>query len=790
MAEGRAGWSAGLILVGLGAAVFTGAGVAVADTEGSDSAGSSNGSAANDSSRPANESSSRSVSDADETDASTDPATVPSFSNRSNVDSPDTDVSGTGSSFVTSGTEDDAADESAVAEDAAEDIADGVADDVASVEDTDASGDTAGTEETTGSSSEQGDSAAAAAVEPVAPRTSSGNAEFRERTDAFETTSPAAAVAFTDEADATSGMDAELVTPSLEGSPAAAPAAVLAEAETTATPAPASVPSLVADADFATIQTSAGIDSPSPLLGPVATAVLNLLSVFGWAARPDAVEAFPALAPWATTTSAPLVPVAATPSPAAAVAATPLLGAAIAADPSTVTGVKTGHAKLDIPVGPHGYTTLADWYLPTQADGSVSATGVIWLQHGFLNVNFFVSALAATLAQQTNSIVVAPYVDSFPWRCSGCWLNGEPMQEAVASMFLADRAALNTSATAAGFQGVLPEDFVLSGQSAGGGFATSVAGYYATDLGSDDSLRGVVMFDGFSFGGVVPAALEKLDDPFIPVYQVAAPPQLWNLFGSTTKELVAARPGEFVGATLAGGSHADAILGGNPLVDFFAQLVTKFSPPGNTTATHTLATGWINDMYQGLGPIDGNGIYGFPSQYIVMGDTAAIVLAPAPIVELDRYLGTWYEVGSVKQFFSLGLVNTTAVYSPNPDGSIKVENSGNYFFDNGPESTIVGSALPVDADKNKLNVSFLFPANANPPGNYWIVDLSPGYSELDPDGWAIVSDPSGFTGFLLSRSPIVSDELYQELLDRASVQGIWGWITRTRQFVSAPAVAA
>jgi len=73
----------------------------------------------------------------------------------------------------------------------------------------------------------------------------------------------------------------------------------------------------------------------------------------------------------------------------------------------------------------------------------------------------------------------------------------------------------------------------------------------------------------------------------------------------------------------------------------------------------------------------------------------------------------------------------------------------------------------------------LFPATANPPGNYWIVDLSPDYD--GPNGWAIVSDPTGFTGFLLSRTPIVSDQLYQELLDRASVKGVRGWITRTRQ---------
>ena len=31
-----------------------------------------------------------------------------------------------------------------------------------------------------------------------------------------------------------------------------------------------------------------------------------------------------------------------------------------------------------------------------------------------------------------------------------------------------------------------------------------------------------------------------------------------------------------------------------------------------------------------------------------------------------KYAGTWYEQGSVKQFFSFGLVNTTATYTPQP----------------------------------------------------------------------------------------------------------------------------
>lgn len=150
---------------------------------------------------------------------------------------------------------------------------------------------------------------------------------------------------------------------------------------------------------------------------------------------------------------------------------------------------------------------------------------------------------------------------------------------------------------------------------------------------------------------------------------------------------------------------------------------------------------------------------------------------PVDQVDAELYLGTWYEVGSVKQFFSVGLVNVTANYQLESDGSVRVENRGEYFFDGGPESRIVGNAVALDESFARLNVSFTGPAQASGPGNYWIVDLDPEYR------WAIVSDPTGTSGFLLSRTPQVDDELYDELIDRAATAGVTtSNITRTPQF--------
>jgi hypothetical protein len=158
--------------------------------------------------------------------------------------------------------------------------------------------------------------------------------------------------------------------------------------------------------------------------------------------------------------------------------------------------------------------------------------------------------------------------------------------------------------------------------------------------GANDDLLGVVMFDGVSSNGTFADAVKSLDERHIPIYQIAAPPQSWNANGQTTADLVALRrPGQFVGAVLANGSHVDSLIGGSPIIDFVSQLLIKRSPAGNTQAVYTLANGWINDMYAGLGPANGvYGTYGAPGQSVVLGPTAAVVLGPPPVVVLEKYL--------------------------------------------------------------------------------------------------------------------------------------------------------
>ena len=165
------------------------------------------------------------------------------------------------------------------------------------------------------------------------------------------------------------------------------------------------------------------------------------------------------------------------------------------------------------------------------------------------------------------------------------------------------------------------------------------------------------------------------------------------------------------------------------------------------------------------------------------GTAAKIITPPAairaagspPPVNVDDYLGKWYEQGSVKLPFEWGMVNITASYSRKRDGAIRVLNSGRLFGPNGLPINVVGNAVPVNSANNRLAVNFFINVIRGEPGNYWILDHAPDYN------WSIVSDPTHFTGWILTRNATLPEGQYQDLVKQARALGVWGPITKTKQ---------
>ena len=131
-------------------------------------------------------------------------------------------------------------------------------------------------------------------------------------------------------------------------------------------------------------------------------------------------------------------------------------------------------------------------------------------------------------------------------------------------------------------------------------------------------------------------------------------------------------------------------------------------------------------------------------------------------VDLDRYLGTWYEIARIPQRFQRDCTATTATYSLEEDGDIRVLNRCRKGSPDGPLDEAEGRARVVDEVTNaKLEVSFFGPFW----GDYWIVELGPNYE------YAVVGHPSRDYLWILSRTPTMDPELYQGILSRLEGQG-------------------
>lgn len=301
-------------------------------------------------------------------------------------------------------------------------------------------------------------------------------------------------------------------------------------------------------------------------------------------------------------------------------------------------------------------TVRADWYFPEDPD---SASGVIYLQHGFMATGPMYSYTAAYLAEETNSIVVVPTLSSNLFDTRGEWIGGEPMQQSVADLFAAGRPELTASASvAAGHPVTLPTKFVLVGHSLGGMLVTGAAGRMV-DNGAVDDLAGVVLLDAVDTHNDMPEALEQLKGAnYRPVLLISSEPYVWNRNGTVGQELQTARPGEFNGVMLVGGRHIDGLQGANPILQFAEYLIAGFSQPQNVDAVKTISAGWINDMYHGTD----NGVHGAPRESIEVptssGTATAVVL---PFTSTDPVQATPWD-GLVEPL--LDALFQFAVYQP------------------------------------------------------------------------------------------------------------------------------
>lgn len=148
--------------------------------------------------------------------------------------------------------------------------------------------------------------------------------------------------------------------------------------------------------------------------------------------------------------------------------------------------------------------------------------------------------------------------------------------------------------------------------------------------------------------------------------------------------------------------------------------------------------------------------------YACRSSAITSTLEVVPRVELDRYIGTWYEIARYPNRFQKDCYATSATYDLRADGTISVINRCRKGSPDGAEKVASGRAWVVDRKTNaRIKVQFLWPFS----GDYWIIQLGEQYE------YAVVGHPDRSYLWILSRSPRMEPELYGRILERLRQQG-------------------
>ncbi|WP_151671445.1 lipocalin family protein [Nitrincola schmidtii] len=134
---------------------------------------------------------------------------------------------------------------------------------------------------------------------------------------------------------------------------------------------------------------------------------------------------------------------------------------------------------------------------------------------------------------------------------------------------------------------------------------------------------------------------------------------------------------------------------------------------------------------------------------------------PVSNFELNRYLGTWYEIARLDHSFERGLSQVTAEYSLRNDGGVRVINRGfDQVKDQWKEAE--GRAYFVDTDdKGFLKVSFFGPFY----GSYVIFELD------EASQYAFISGPTTKYLWLLARTPNIDADIIEKFERMSAERG-------------------
>lgn len=138
-----------------------------------------------------------------------------------------------------------------------------------------------------------------------------------------------------------------------------------------------------------------------------------------------------------------------------------------------------------------------------------------------------------------------------------------------------------------------------------------------------------------------------------------------------------------------------------------------------------------------------------------------------PSVDLNRYMGQWYEIARFPMYFQRNCASdVTANYTLKSNGKVEVNNQ--CMGKDGKPMQSIGEATKNGDSGSKLKVTFL-PQGLRwlPVGkaDYWVLALDNDYQN------ALVGTPDNKYLWILSRTPTMSDSTYNQYVNIAKQQG-------------------
>lgn len=131
-------------------------------------------------------------------------------------------------------------------------------------------------------------------------------------------------------------------------------------------------------------------------------------------------------------------------------------------------------------------------------------------------------------------------------------------------------------------------------------------------------------------------------------------------------------------------------------------------------------------------------------------------------VDINKYLGKWYEIARYEHYFEKDLEGVTANYSLMDDGMIRVQNAGYKDSLGGKYKEIIGKARKKKGEgSGELEVSFFWIFYSD----YKILELASDYS------YALIGSESDDYLWILSRTPKMKRNDLDFLLRRIEERG-------------------